>query len=110
VRTNPSLVTHAASRKDAKNAERNRSGFPVVGAALSDYAAGMKFRVTIAPDEDGVFVAVCPDLPGCVSQGATRAEARLNIQDAIRGYLRSLEKHGEPVPGAITQETVDVAV
>ena len=62
----------------------------------------MKFRVMIEPDEDGVFVAECPTLPGCVSQGTTRNEAMANIRDAIQGYLRSLEKHGDPIPGPIT--------
>lgn len=70
----------------------------------------MKFRVTIEPDEDGVFVVECPVLPGCVSQGSTREEALRNIQDAIQGYLHSLQKHGEPVPGPITEEVVEVAV
>jgi predicted RNase H-like HicB family nuclease len=58
----------------------------------------MKFRVLIEPDEDGVFVAECPTLPGCISQGRTRAEALANIKDAIDGYLASLRKHNEPVP------------
>lgn len=56
----------------------------------------MKYRVLIEPDEDGVFVAQCPALPGCISQGSTRAEALANIQDAIAGYLASLAKHNEP--------------
>ena len=68
----------------------------------------MKYRVLIGPDEDGVFVAECPALPGCVSQGATRAEALANIQDAIAGYLASLAKHNEPVPAPISEELVDV--
>ena len=59
----------------------------------------MKFRVVVGPDEDGVFIAECPTLPGCISQGKTRAEAVANIRDAIRGYLYSLEKHGDAVPG-----------
>lgn len=58
----------------------------------------MKFQVTIKPDEDGVFVAHCFTLPGCISQGATTEEAQANIKEAITGYLKSLEKHGEPVP------------
>lgn len=70
----------------------------------------MKFRIVIEPDEDGVFVAECPTLPGCISQGATRQEAIANIQDAIIGYLQSLNKHGEPVPLPITEEIVEVAV
>jgi predicted RNase H-like HicB family nuclease len=70
----------------------------------------VKFRVTIEPDEDGVFVAQCPSLPGCISQGKTRDEAMINIRDAIQGYLESLKKHGEPILGPITEAVVEVAV
>ncbi len=70
----------------------------------------MKFRVIIEQDEDGVFVAHCPALPGCISQGATRQEAQANIKEAITGYLESMKKHGEPIPPAITEEIIDVAV
>ena len=69
----------------------------------------MKFRVVIEPDEDGVFVAECPTLPGCVSQGTTRDEAITNIKDAIAGYLASLKKHNEPAPLPITEEVVEVS-
>ncbi len=68
----------------------------------------MKFRVMIEPDEDGVFVAECPSLPGCISQGQTREEALTNIKDAIAGYLVSLKKHNEPVPLPITEEVVEI--
>lgn len=68
----------------------------------------MKFRVHITPDEDGVFVAECPTLPGCISQGGTRDEAIENIKDAIAGYLASLEKHGEAAPLPISEELVEV--
>ena len=70
----------------------------------------MKFRVLIQVDEDGVFVAECPSLPGCVSQGKTRIEALENIQDAIKGYIDSLKKHNEPIPPPIEEEIVEVAV
>lgn len=70
----------------------------------------MKFRVIIEQDEDGMFIAECPLLPGCISQGTTRNEAVANIQDAIQGYLRSLAKHNEAVPGPIAEEIVDVQV
>ncbi|HEU5246375.1 MAG TPA: type II toxin-antitoxin system HicB family antitoxin [Candidatus Udaeobacter sp.] len=70
----------------------------------------MKFRVTIEPDEDGVFVAECPALPGCISQGKTRYEATANIRDAIQGYLESLKKHGDPIPAPITEAVVEVSV
>ena len=68
----------------------------------------MKFRVIIEPDEDGVFVAECPNLPGCISQGKTREEAVQNIKDAIAGYLESLKKHNEAVPPPITEEVVEI--
>lgn len=70
----------------------------------------MKFRVLIEPDEDGVFVAVAPSLPGCVSQGGTRAEALENVREAIELYLESLEAHGDPVPPPISEEIVEVVV
>ena len=60
----------------------------------------MKYRILIEQDEDGMFVAECPALPGCLSQGKTRSEAIENIQDAIKGYLESLKKHNEPIPPA----------
>ncbi len=64
---------------------------------------GMKYQVIISQDEDGLFVSECLDLPGCVSQGRTRAEALRNIKDAIQGYLESLKKHGEKIPGGKTE-------
>lgn len=82
----------------------------VVKAALKSYLLAMKFRVVIEPDEDGVFIAECPVLPGCISQGTTREEALANIQDAIQGYIQSLKKHGEPVPGPITEEIVEIKI
>ena len=70
----------------------------------------MKYRIIIEQDEDGVYVAECPTLPGCVSQGNTRADALVNIQDAIRGYLESLRKHDEPIPPSIEEEVVEVSL
>ncbi len=68
----------------------------------------MKFRVVVEQDEDGAFVAECPNLPGCVSQGSNRDEAIANIKDAIKGYLESLQKHDEAIPPSIWEETVEV--
>lgn len=70
----------------------------------------IKFRVVVEQEEDGPFVATCPTLPGCVSQGSTREEALRNIRDAIEGYLESLKKHGEPIPPTIHEETVEVRI
>ncbi len=66
------------------------------------------YRVLVEEDEDGVFVADCPTLPGCVSQGATRDEAVTNLKDAIAGYLESLRKHNEPIPPPTSEATVEV--
>ena len=69
----------------------------------------MKYRVSIERDEDGMFIARVPALPGCISQGKTRKEALTNIKDAIEGYIASLRKHNEPVPPPIEEETVEVS-
>ena len=63
----------------------------------------------IEQDEDGNFVAQCPTLPGCISQGKSREEVLDNIRDAISGYLVSLKKHNEPIPPPIEEETVEVS-
>ncbi|HLJ39860.1 MAG TPA: type II toxin-antitoxin system HicB family antitoxin [Candidatus Acidoferrales bacterium] len=68
----------------------------------------IRFRVLVSQDEDGMFVAECSNLPGCVSQGKTHDEAITNIRDAIEGYLASLQKHGEPIPPSIHEEIVEV--
>jgi predicted RNase H-like HicB family nuclease len=48
--------------------------------------------------EDGYWVAECPSLPGCISQGKTREEAIQNIREAIELYVAALEEDHLPVP------------
>ena len=48
----------------------------------------MRLHVLIEKDESGYYVAEVPALPGCVSQGQTLAEARINIKEAITGWLK----------------------
>ncbi|MBU0609086.1 MAG: type II toxin-antitoxin system HicB family antitoxin [Armatimonadetes bacterium] len=55
-------------------------------------------HVIIYPGEDGFWVVECPSLPGCISQGRTKAEALANIQEAIEGYIAVLVEDGHPVP------------
>jgi predicted RNase H-like HicB family nuclease len=55
-------------------------------------------QVLLHPGEDGYWVAECPSLPGCVSQGTTREEAIRNVKEAIEGYILSLQEDGIPVP------------
>jgi predicted RNase H-like HicB family nuclease len=70
----------------------------------------MKYRVLIEQDEDGMFVAHVPALPGCLSQGSSRDEALANVREAIGGYLESLRAHDEPIPAPISEEIVEIAV
>jgi len=57
----------------------------------------MEFIVTMFQDEDGVVIAPCPPIPGCVSQGGTQEEAERNIQEAIRGCLEVRAERGMPL-------------
>ncbi len=70
----------------------------------------MKYRVLIEQDEDGLYVAEVPALPGCISQGQTRGEALENVREAVAVYLESLGAHGDPIPLPITEEVVEVYV
>ena len=55
-------------------------------------------QVVIFRGEDGYWVAECPSLPGCLSQGRTREDAIENIKQAMEGYVAALEEDGLPVP------------
>jgi predicted RNase H-like HicB family nuclease len=55
-------------------------------------------QVVLYPGEDGYWVAECPSLPGCVSQGKTKEEAVFNVKEAIQGYIKALEEDHLPVP------------
>ena len=66
-------------------------------------------QVVISHGEDGYWVAECPSLPGCISQGRTREEAVENIKEAIEGYVETLKDDGLPVPDD-TFDTIVVAV
>jgi predicted RNase H-like HicB family nuclease len=55
-------------------------------------------QVIVYGGEDGYFVAECPSLPGCISQGKTREEAVANIKEAIVGYIAALKEDNLPVP------------
>jgi predicted RNase H-like HicB family nuclease len=66
----------------------------------------MKFLVTLDRDEDGVWIAECPSIPGCVSQGDTRDAALTNVQQAIKLCLEVRAEKGMP----LTVETRQVEV
>ena len=59
--------------------------------------SGMR-QVIVYPGEDGYWVAECPSLPGCISQGRNKEEAIANIREAIEGYIAVLQEDRLPVP------------
>lgn len=66
----------------------------------------MKFSITLYQDEDGVWIAECPPIPGCVSQGSTRAEAIEHLREAIAECLEVRAERGLP----LTVETTEIEV
>jgi predicted RNase H-like HicB family nuclease len=68
----------------------------------------MKFWTTLDRDEDGVWIAECPSIPGCVSQGTTRDEALANIREAIALCLEVRAERGMPL--TVETQLVEVGV
>jgi len=68
----------------------------------------LKLLVTVSRDEDGVFVAECPSIPGCVSQGKTEEEAMKNIREAIHECLEVRAERGMPL--TVTTREVEISV
>ena len=68
----------------------------------------MKFTITIYTDEDGVYIAECPSIPGCVSQGKTEDEAEKNVLEAIKDCLEVRAELGMPL--TVTTREVEVAI
>ena len=63
-------------------------------------------KVLLSHGEDGYFVVEVPSLPGCISQGKTREEALVNIEEAISLYIEVLQDRNELVP----EDTVEVVL
>lgn len=71
-----------------------------------------KFPVIIEKDQDGFFVADCPDLQGCHSQGTTIEEAITNIRDAIKLNLKILKNEKQYIPNfeTVSMTSLEVAI
>ena len=69
-----------------------------------------EFTVVVERDEDGVFIAVCPALPGCHTAGDTEGEALALIEDAIRLHIEARLELGEPIMEEVEARKVRVAV
>jgi len=68
----------------------------------------MKYIVILQREGDGGYVTTVPALPGCVSQGGTRAEVPKNIEAAIELYLEDVRDAGEAIPVDVDREYVEV--
>jgi len=68
----------------------------------------MRLIITIYQDEDGSFIAECPSIPGCVSQGSSEAEAEANVMDAIRQCLAVRAEMG--LPATVATREIEVTI
>ena len=66
--------------------------------------------VVVEKDEDGNFLAICPALQGCYSDGASLEEALKMIEDAIKLHIESRLEHGEPIPEELYSSQLKIAV
>ena len=57
----------------------------------------MEIKVRLEKDEDGMWVATCPSLPGCISQGKSQFEALKNIKEAVKLHISLLAEDGLPI-------------
>jgi predicted RNase H-like HicB family nuclease len=68
----------------------------------------MRYTVILEQEPDGGFVAAVPALPGCVSQGDTRAEALANIREAAELYVEDCAASGDPIPTEAGVEYIEL--
>jgi predicted RNase H-like HicB family nuclease len=69
-----------------------------------------QFTVVVERDEDGVFIASCPALQGCYSQGDTYEQALENLKDAIKLHIEARQSLGEPIPIEISIDRIEINV
>jgi predicted RNase H-like HicB family nuclease len=69
-----------------------------------------ELTVVVEKDEDGRFLALCPSLPGCYTEGKTREEVLALIEDAIRLHIEDRIENGEPIYEEIGATTIRIAV
>ena len=70
----------------------------------------MRYTVIIESGRESGYVAICPALPGCVSQGRTKRDARKNVKEAIEAYIEALLEDGLTVPIEQGRETVEIQI
>jgi predicted RNase H-like HicB family nuclease len=69
-----------------------------------------EFTIVIEKDEDGRYLAICPALQGCYTEGETEEEAKDLIKDAIRLHIESRRARNETIYQEISSEKIRIAV
>jgi len=64
----------------------------------------MRLNIQIVANDSGGYTAICTTLPGCMSKGATREEARRKLDEAICGYFAAVTNF---VPANAALEVVE---
>ena len=73
-----------------------------LAAVYNGSVENLRYTIILREEPEGGFTVSVPALPGCITYGKSLAEAKKMVQDAIRGYIISLKKHGEPIPSDST--------
>ena len=68
-----------------------------------------RFTILVEQDEDGVYIASCPALQGCYTQGDTYEAVVENLKDAIRLHIEARRAVGEPIPVEVAVDEVEVS-
>lgn len=105
----PRELGRVAPRKETDTPQAHK--FAAEGVRYHD--RGMReyvFTILIETDEDGRYVASCPALRGCYTEGLTESEARENIREAITLHVEELRERGERIPQEVATDTIRIAV
>lgn len=70
----------------------------------------MKMKITLTKDQDGWFVATCPSLIGCISQGKTEKQAIRNMKEAIQLHVKALAEDGLPLKNKNGKKDILISV
>jgi predicted RNase H-like HicB family nuclease len=72
--------------------------------------AEYEFTIVIERDEDGRYVAICPALQGCYTEGESEDEVRELIKDAVKLHIKDRLASGEPIYSEVGTDKIRIAV
>jgi predicted RNase H-like HicB family nuclease len=91
-------LTEGRESQRTKSRTHNCQREAYIGIFDKEFNGEFMRQVIVYPGEDGYWVAECPSLPGCISQGKNKEEALVNIREGIEGYIAVLQEDHLPVP------------